>query len=100
MKRIAGAVAVLAVIAAAGAAIAQQGADVPPIWAWGFTTPAPTPPPAAAPRDTVEKYTVAGSKAAYTEAEANAAYSPADWFPEDHGPMPDIVAHGRQSANI
>ncbi|MFO1183159.1 MAG: c-type cytochrome [Bauldia sp.] len=94
--------AALATIAlAAGAAIAQQAApDVAPIWAWGFTTPAPTPPPAGTPRDTVAKYSVPGSKASYTEAEANFGFGPADWFPEDHPAMPEIVAHGRQAANI
>src|SRR5690348_15780215 len=38
---------------------------------------------------------VPGSKFQFTTAEINNGYGPADWFPEDHPTMPDIVAHGR-----
>jgi cytochrome c553 len=27
-------------------------------------------------------------------------FGPADWYPGDHPPMPDIVAHGKQSAGV
>lgn len=37
-----------------------------------------------------------GSKLTFTAAEIRNAFAPADWFPEDHPSMPDIVAHGRQ----
>ena len=36
------------------------------------------------------------SKFTFTTAEVRNAFGPADWFPEDHPSMPDIVAHGRQ----
>ncbi len=39
-----------------------------------------------------------GSKASFTRAQVIDYYGPADWFPEDHPPMPDIVAHGRKAA--
>src|SRR5262245_52998100 len=40
--------------------------------------------------------TLPGSKYSFTLAEVRNGFAPADWFPEDHAPMPDIVAHGRQ----
>lgn len=84
------------------AVAAARADDGPPPWAWAFTTPAPTaPPPAAAPappRDNVIQHTLPGSKASFTSAQAGNRYAPADWFPEDHPPMPEIVAHGREQA--
>lgn len=40
---------------------------------------------------------LAGSDRVFTVAEINARFSPADWFPNDHPPMPQIVAHGREA---
>lgn len=48
-----------------------------------------------APAD-MTKFTLPGSKYSFTRAEVRNAYNPADWFPEDHPAMPDIVAHGKQ----
>jgi cytochrome c553 len=31
--------------------------------------------------------------------EISNGFGPADWFPEDHPPMPDLVAHGRQDTS-
>lgn len=36
-----------------------------------------------------------GSKFQFTQQQVSAAYAPADWFPEDHPAMPDIIAHGK-----
>jgi len=90
----------------AGVVTLAQAADVPPPWAYGFATPPPaTPPPqpAAAPNpppppDNVIKHQLPGSKFEFTRAQAGNRYGPADWYPEDHPTMPDIVAHGRESA--
>jgi len=41
--------------------------------------------------------TLAGSDRTYTVAQINARYNPADWFPGDHPPMPDIIAHGKEA---
>jgi cytochrome c553 len=82
-----------------------QAADVPPPWAYGYTTPPPAnvPPPdlnaPPAPQDNVKKLSVPGSKLSFTRAQVANRYGPADWYPEDHPSMPDIVAHGRESAN-
>ena len=40
--------------------------------------------------------TLPGSKYSFTLAQVRNAFAPADWFPEDHPAMPEIVAHGRQ----
>jgi cytochrome c553 len=40
-------------------------------------------------------HTLPGSNASFTLAQVRNAFDPADWFPEDHPAMPDVVAHGR-----
>ncbi len=78
-----------------------SAADGPPGWAYGFPpgtsgTPAaaPAPPPAAAP-DTSVKH-LPGSSGAFTVPQIRDAFGPADWYPNDHPPMPDVVSHGRR----
>ena len=102
MKKLFVATAAFAFGAAAGVATALA-ADAPPPWAYGFASPPPsTPPvaaapaPAAAPDTTM--HNLPGSKFTFTRAQIANRYGPADWFPEDHPAMPDIVAHGRESA--
>jgi len=43
---------------------------------------------------------VPNSRAAFTQAQINNVFAPPDWHPEDHPPMPDVVAHGRAPALI
>ena len=93
-------------VLAAAALVAQQGsgqsASAPaaagPIpWAYGFPNPGATPPPApAAAQDDGSKKTLPGSSGSFTLAEIRNGFGPADWYPEDHPPMPEIVAKGRQ----
>jgi len=92
----------VACIFAASVAVSAAG---PPPWAYGFTTPpgAAAPPPAApaappAPDPTPKR--VPGSNKEFVRQQIGNQYGPADWFPEDHGPMPPIVEHGRQEAMI
>ena len=40
-------------------------------------------------------HSLPGSHFTFTLAEVRNAFGPADWFPEDHPPMPEVVAHGR-----
>jgi cytochrome c553 len=93
---------VLACVFAASVSLLAEG---PPPWAYGFNTPpgaaAPAPPPAAAPAapDPSPRH-VAGSEKVFVRQQIANQYGPADWFPGDHGPMPDIVEHGRQDAMI
>jgi hypothetical protein len=84
----------------------------PPSWAYGFAgaaDPNATPPAQgrgggrgatqqAAPDTT--KRTLAGSSASFTLAQVRDGFGPADWFPNDHPPMPPIVAQGRRDAMI
>jgi cytochrome c553 len=81
----------------------SSAADGPPAWAYGFPQPgAPTAPAATAPAgqaapDNSPKH-LAGSNLEFTLAQIRDGYGPADWFPGDHPPMPEIVAHGRRPA--
>jgi cytochrome c553 len=36
-----------------------------------------------------------GSTRQYTQKEIDDRFNPPDWYPEDHPPMPEVVAHGR-----
>ena len=102
------ATALIIAVAAGTAAYAQQGGDVPPPWAYGFLTPPPAtaPQPAGAPPapppppDNVTKLTVPGSQLTFTRAQLANRFGPADWFPQDHGPMPEIVARGKEGQNV
>jgi cytochrome c553 len=96
---------------AAGVLAAQQSnrTSVPPPWAYGFATPpppagapaAPAPAPAAAPAaPDPTQHKLPGSSQSFTLAQVRNGFGPADWYPEDHPAMPDIVAHGRQEAMI
>src|SRR6266576_3955743 len=63
-----------------------------PLWAYGYIAPA------AAPVDYSTKCVGdRPSDGAFTVAQINYRYGPADWFPNDHPPMPDIVAHGKEA---
>lgn len=91
------------------------GAQEAPYWAYGFQKPAApgeaappcrdaTPvscnrlaPPVA--QDGVLKR-APGSSASFTLAQIGFGYGPADWYPEDHPPMPEIVARGREKDGV
>ena len=104
MRKMFVAAAAVAFGSAAGTATAVQAADGQPLWAYGFTAPPPaTPAPpaqAAAPPalDNTTPLTLPGSKLTFTRAQVANRFGPADWFPEDHPTMPDIVAHGKEKA--
>jgi cytochrome c553 len=61
-------------------------------WAYPVDPP-PKPPDAAVQR------TLSGSAKSYTQAQIDDGFNPPDWYPQDHPPMPDVVAHGRKEAN-
>jgi cytochrome c553 len=89
-----------------------------PDWAYGYlkalgsNDPAAPPcPPTAKPfpdcaytgapvPDDGIKRELPGAPAKFTRNEAFFDYGPADWYPGDHPPMPDIVAHGKESAGV
>jgi cytochrome c553 len=63
----------------------------PPPWAYPVLAPGVKPPP----DDGIEKI-VPGSKASFTRKQMSDLFDAHDWFPDDHPPMPDVVAHGHQ----
>ena len=79
---------------------ALRAAGDPPAWAYAVVnTPAPA--GAAAPAEDHDKlWQVPGSTRKFTIAQVENANEPADWFPEDHPPMPEIVAKGRPGTPV
>ena len=77
---------VVALCAAAGVAVAE-GSDLPD---WAFPISAQTPP---APDDGNE-LELDGSDAKFTFTQLRNFFSPPDWYPAEHGPMPELVLHG------
>lgn len=81
---------------------------MPPAWPYGAPplppgvvpdqvaaqrTPAFAPPAPVAP--TAPLLQAAGSTLKFAQSQIGYSYGPVDWFPDDHPPMPDIVAHGK-----
>ena len=65
------------------------GSDPPPPWAFALT-PASYVPPA----DDGSLRHVPGSTIAYTQTQVDDNFNVPDWFPNEHRPMPAVVAHG------
>ena len=102
-------VAIVALVTAAaavgvhGAQYAQPTPAGQPAWAYAIPIPpaAPAAPaggaaPAAPAASDATPRTLPGSDRTFTRAEISNAFGPADWYPNDHPPMPDIVAKGRR----
>jgi cytochrome c553 len=101
---IVGSVAVMLAVAVPSLNAGQQAsppaggtAVATPLWAYPVNPPAPpgttpTPPP----RDDGSPKRVAGSNIALTLTQVRDVTNVPDWHPDDHPPMPDIVAHGRK----
>ena len=91
----------LAVLPLVTAGLLRAATD-PPAWAYAVT---PTPPAGAAAaaepaHDPNELHQVPGSTRRFTIAQVENANEPADWFPEDHPPMPELVARGRAGSPV
>jgi cytochrome c553 len=72
-------------------------ADGPPTWAYGTDPKAAAAAPthgAQAPDASLKH--LPGSSSAFTLSQIGDRFNPADWYPDDHSAMPDIVAHGRK----
>ena len=83
---------ILVSIAVLGLLTWPAQAQTLPEWAYPVN---PTPTPLD---DTVQKH-LADSTKAYTQAQIDDGFNPPDWYPQDHAPMPDVVAHGRKETN-
>lgn len=84
------------------AAVAQDAptlpnAEIRDAMAWAFPLN-PPPNPHAPPPDMHKPQHVPGSARSYTLAQYDDMFGAPDWWPQDHPPMPDIVAHGRKPA--
>jgi cytochrome c553 len=86
-----------------------------PLWAYGYKMDPPAPDPAlptctaerpfacarrSPPPDDGTLRHIEGSKLSFPIKQIHAEWGPADWFPEDHPAMPDIVAHGREKDGV
>jgi cytochrome c553 len=67
------------------------GADAPPAWAYPIT-----PSDFKLPPDDGQLKHVPDSSAAFTTTQLRDRFFAKDWHPDDHPPMPDIVAFGRK----
>ena len=99
---------------AVAAVVVSGQSPVPPPWAYGYNAAGPDPaaPPCpreakpldcarlGAPRPNDVVHQLPGTDRTFTEFQIHYDYGPADAYPGDHPPMPDIVAHGRESATL
>ena len=76
---------------------ALRAAGGPPAWAYAIPPARPAGAPAATPDASMKQ--IPGSTLSFTRAQIANGFGPADWFPGDHPPMPDVVAHGK-SPNV
>jgi cytochrome c553 len=88
--------------------VVAQPRQMPPAWPYAQTplppgeippqvaapkTPVPNAPPPGAPAQPLLQ--AKGSSLQFTQQQVNNSYGPADWFPNSHPRMPEIVAHGK-----
>src|SRR5437867_1465700 len=73
-----------------------RAAGDPPAWAYAIPAPRPVGAPAAAPAPDTSPKQLPGSTFTFTRQQISDGFGPADWFPQDHPAMPDIVAHGKR----
>ena len=83
------------------AAQQAQSRATPPAWAYPINPPAPAAaaggaPATPAPAPDTTKLKLPGTTATFTRAQVGNAFDVADWHPETHPAMPDVVAKGRQ----
>ena len=90
---------VLAIVGVAAASAFAQSAGpastsaAAPLPAWAYPAN-----PQMAEFDAREEKTLPGSSRKYTQAQVENDFAPPDWFPEDHPPMPSVVANGRDGS--
>lgn len=93
--------AVASLVSVTTSSVLRAQTDIP-AWAYAVAAP-PAPGGAAAPAEADEPdepdetvlLRVPGSSRSFTLPQIDNQFGPADWFPEDHPMMPDIVAKGR-----
>ena len=85
-------VGIAVVVAFSGGAVAAYAADgfEPPAWAYPVTDEGRGRGP-----DDGTLLSVPGSDLQRTQTQINDRFSPPDWYPNEHPPLPEVVAHGR-----
>jgi cytochrome c553 len=78
----------LLLVPAFGGEPPQQGKGMDLSWAF------PVPDKDFPPEDNSAVRKVPGSAKTYMQGQIDDLYNPPDWFPDEHGPMPQVVAHG------
>ena len=76
-----------------GAAPSAAAPAAPPPLPWAFPVPAPG---AQRQNDDGSLKHVPESTLGFTRTQIDDPFNPPDWYPDDHPPMPEIVAHGRK----
>jgi cytochrome c553 len=79
------------------AAQGQASTEVRAATAW-LAPPEPAPGTLTTPPDSKTPLHIPGSTQTYTRAQTEAMFVAPDWWPQDHPPMPQIVAQGRNQA--
>ena len=89
--------ALVSAVAIPGAQYAEPNAPGQPAWAYAITPPrppgTPAPPPVA---DDGTMWRLPETDRTFTRTQIRDQFGPADWYPNDHPAMPDIVAKGRR----
>jgi cytochrome c553 len=85
-----------AALVVVGAQYAPPTPPGQPAWAYGISVPPPpgAPPPPDPALDKT-RYSLPGTDRTFLRSEIRNPFGPADWYPNDHPPMPDVVAKGR-----
>jgi len=74
-----------------GGVLAADLTEAPPPWAYAVN-----PPDFKAPADDGSQRHVPGSDVTFTLTQARNSFLSPDWHPNDHPPLPEVVAHGRK----
>jgi cytochrome c553 len=69
-------------------AVPAMAAELP---GWAYPSGPPNKPP-----DATVEIGLPGSTKKFTQAQIDDRFGPPDWYPEDHPPMPEVVAHGKK----
>ncbi len=92
MRRFAALVVVAALPFAAAVGL-RAAADIP---AWAYAIAPPPVPGAPAPTPDTSLKSLPGTTKQFTRQQIADGFGPADWYPEDHPVMPEIVAKGKR----
>jgi cytochrome c553 len=71
-------------------------ADEPVPWAYAIPSAPPAGTTATPPAPDTSLKHLPGNSLEFTRAQIADRFGPADWYPNDHPPMPDVVAHGKK----